>query len=64
MRGASSDIDYVTGPSSLAHFEGLAGELPRIDPAHGIVPGAPNPYMGPAIRFEPGAPPTYIPEVF
>src|SRR5579883_641994 len=39
----------------------LQEQLPGIDPAHGLVPGTHNPYIGPAIRFEPGAPPRYIP---
>jgi hypothetical protein len=52
-RHAGSDIDYVTHPQHLPHFKGLEGNLPKIDPEHGIVPGAANPYIGPSIRFEP-----------
>lgn len=52
-RTAASDIDYVIPPSSLKHFEGLEGQLPGIDPSHGIIPGVGSPSMGPVIRFEP-----------
>ncbi|WP_165371453.1 RHS repeat domain-containing protein [Pseudolysobacter antarcticus] len=52
-RTAESDIDYVVGPSSLPHYDGLEGELPGIDPDHGIIPGYPNPDIGPSIPFEP-----------
>jgi hypothetical protein len=52
-RGAGSDIDYVVPPSSLQNFKGLEGNLPSIDPSHGIVPGVGNPNIGPVIRFEP-----------
>jgi hypothetical protein len=34
----------------------MRNALPGIDPKTGIVPGSHNPHMGPAIRFEPGAP--------
>ncbi len=52
-RTAESDIDYVVGPSSLLHYDGLEGDLPGIDPDHGIIPGYPNPDIGPSIPFEP-----------
>jgi RHS repeat-associated protein len=52
-RTAASDIDYLVPHSSLSYYEGLAEELPGIDPSHGIVPGTANPFMGPSIRFEP-----------
>lgn len=51
--GTRSDIDYVTGPSSLPYFDGLQGKLPSLDPKTGIIPGCPNPNIGPSIRFEP-----------
>jgi hypothetical protein len=56
-----SDIDYVVPPGSLGHYEGLEGDLPALDPAHGIVPGTHNPFIGPAIRFEPESTPYAIP---
>ena len=52
-RKEGSDIDYVVGPSSIDHYDGLQGDLPSIDPEHGIIPGTPNPHQGPSIRFEP-----------
>ena len=55
-RTAGSDIDYVVPPSSLPYYDGLEGELPGIDPEHGIIPGTGNPNMGPVIRFEPNGP--------
>ena len=61
-RGSSSDIDYVTNPQHLPNFEGKEGQLPSIDPEHGIIPGAHNPYQGPGIRFEPGAEPAFTPK--
>jgi RHS repeat-associated protein len=60
-RGPMSDIDYVAPPSSHPYLQPLQEKLPGIDPSHGLVPGTHNPYMGPAIRFEPDAPPRYIP---
>ncbi len=60
-RDEDSDIDYVVGPSSLGHYEGKEGDLPSIDPEHGIIPGVPNPHEGPAIQFEPGGRPTVVP---
>jgi RHS repeat-associated protein len=60
--GTKSDIDYIAPPSSLPSFLDFQGKLPSIDPKTGIVPGVTNPYMGPGIRFEPGAKPTYIPK--
>jgi RHS repeat-associated protein len=59
-RQAGSDIDYITGPSSIDYFKGLEKDLPSLDPQHGIIPGTPNPYLGPSIRFEPGAAPRII----
>jgi hypothetical protein len=55
-RTATSDIDYVVPPSSLKYFEGLEGQLPKLDPNHGIIPGYGNPNIGPVIRFEPKGP--------
>jgi hypothetical protein len=52
-RTPTSDIDYVVPPSSLQNFEGLEGQLPGLDPEHGIIPGVGNPNIGPVIRFEP-----------
>ncbi len=61
-RTAASDIDYLVPPGSLRYYEnfGLQKSLPSIDPK-GLIPGTHNPYMGPAIRFEPGTPPVRIP---
>ncbi|HLK14710.1 MAG TPA: RHS repeat-associated core domain-containing protein, partial [Fimbriimonadaceae bacterium] len=61
-RTAASDIDYVVPPSSLPYYEGLQGRLPSMDPTHGIIPGVANRFLGPAIRFEPGAAPIFIPK--
>ena len=60
-RGEGSDIDYVVGPSSLQNYEGQQGNLPGIDPGHGIVPGVPNPHQGPYVQFAPGESPTLVP---
>ena len=59
--GTRSDIDYVAPPGSLPYFDGMGGNLPSIDPGTGIFPGVHNPHVGPAIRFEPGAPPRLVP---
>ena len=59
--GTRSDIDYLAPPGSLKYFNQAL--LPSIDPSTGIVPGYHNPYIGPGIRFEPGATkPTFIPK--
>ncbi|MCP3888577.1 MAG: RHS repeat-associated core domain-containing protein [Desulfobulbaceae bacterium] len=60
-RKENSDIDYVVGPSSSDHYRGKEGDLPGIDPEHGIIPGTHNPYQGPSIRFEPRTRPQYVP---
>ena len=59
--GTRSDIDVLVPPSSRGHFEGLENGLPSLDPKSGIIPGTHNPHIGPAIRFEPGAAPRYVP---
>jgi hypothetical protein len=51
-RTALSDIDYVVSPGSMSYFEGLESQLPGLD-SHGIIPGAPNPFIGPSITFSP-----------
>jgi hypothetical protein len=58
-RDPGSDIDYTTawGP----YFHGLENQLPSLQ--HGILNGAPNPYQGPSIRFEPGSAPAYVPNI-
>jgi hypothetical protein len=60
--GTRSDIDYAISHSSIEHFEktDLYLKLPSIG-SHGIVGGGHNPFMGPGIRFEPGAKPCFIP---
>lgn len=60
--GTRSDIDYVAPPSSHPYFKDLQSKLPGIDPKTGIAPGTHNPYVGPAIRFEPGTQPRVVPE--
>ena len=60
-RGDGSDIDYAAPPASIPYFDGVVGDLPDIDPDHGIVPGSQIIQDGPAIRFEPGAKPRFIP---
>jgi hypothetical protein len=59
--GMRSDIDYLAHPQYHPHFKGLEGGLPSIDPKTGLIPGVHNPFMGPAIRFEPGVSPFYVP---
>jgi len=59
--GTKSDIDYVTNPAHMPYFMDVQQKLPSLDPKTGINPGVVNPYMGPGIRFEPGAKPTIIP---
>ncbi len=58
--GTRSDIDYLIPPGSRSYYQGLEGQLPGMDP-FGPIPGTHNPFIGPGIRFEPGAPPRYIP---
>jgi hypothetical protein len=60
--GTKSDIDYLVPPGSLPYYDGLEGQFPSIDPKHGIIPGVHNPFIGPAIRFEPETVPYPIPE--
>jgi hypothetical protein len=59
--GTRSDIDYLIPPSSLNYYNGLESRLPSIDPKSGAIIGSHNRFMGPAIRFEPGAKPQCIP---
>jgi hypothetical protein len=61
--GTRSDIDYLVPPSSLWYYTGLEGKLPSIDPGTGIIPGVHNPWIGPAIRFEPWSSPYFVPGV-
>jgi hypothetical protein len=58
--GTRSDIDYLVPHGSLPHYEttGLYKNLPDLDR---IIPGAHNPYIGPAIRLEPWADPFFVP---
>jgi hypothetical protein len=46
--------------AALRHYEttGLHKDLPDLDR---IIPGVHNPHIGPAIRFEPGADPFFVP---
>ena len=60
-RQTGSDIDYLVPHGSLDYYRGLEGRLPSIDRSMGIQPGVHNPYMGPAIRFEPNATPYFVP---
>jgi hypothetical protein len=59
--GTKSDIDFMVAHSNVAFFEktGLYKELPDLDK---IIPGVPNPFDGPSIRFEPFTRPYFIPE--
>jgi hypothetical protein len=63
VRGEKKEIDYVVGPSSIDYYRDVAQKLPSIDPKDGIIPGTHNPHQGPAIRFEPGTRPKYIPAI-
>lgn len=60
--GTRSDIDYVVPHGSIFAYEGggLNLKLPSIG-NHGIVPGTHNPFIGPAVRFEPYANPFFVP---
>lgn len=51
--GTRSDIDYAAPRSSLPYFDDHLENLPGLDPRHGIIPGPPDPNIGPGIRFEP-----------
>jgi hypothetical protein len=59
--GTRSDIDYLIPPSSRQHFADFEDNLPDVDPLTGIIPGTHNPFIGPAIRFEPWMPPIFVP---
>jgi RHS repeat-associated protein len=56
--GSCSDIDYLVGPSSFEHFLELQDRLPLNT---GLIPGNPNPFLGPSIKFSPQAPPLFLP---
>lgn len=60
-RTATSDIDYTTANANFGNFEGLEGQLPGVDPEHGILRGYADPNIGPSIRFEPGSAPYHVP---
>jgi hypothetical protein len=60
--GTRSDIDYLVPPASASHFSGLSPQLPGID-VDGFIVGTQNPFIGPAIRFEPGTAPRLVPGV-
>jgi len=59
--GTRSDIDVLVGPASRKHFESLDSQIPSLDPKSGIITGTHNPHIGPAVRFEPGAAPKFVP---
>ncbi|WP_142686752.1 DUF6443 domain-containing protein [Chitinophaga polysaccharea] len=59
--GTKSDIDYIAPPSAMPYFQDVKNALPGLDPKSGIIPGLGNPFIGPLIRFEPGARPVTIP---
>jgi hypothetical protein len=44
-------------------IQGLEGKLPSIDPKTGILLGVQDPYLGPAVRFEPMMEPYFVPGV-
>jgi hypothetical protein len=58
--GTRSDIEYLVPHGSLPYYEttGLYQNLPDLDR---IIPGIHNPYIGPAVRFEPFADPYFVP---
>jgi RHS repeat-associated protein len=60
--GTKSDIDYLVPPGSIRYYEStsLYKDLPDLDR---IIPGVHNPFIGPAIRFEPFAKPYFVPGV-
>jgi len=57
-RHEGSDIDYLASPSSYDNFQGLEGDLPNLDPDHGVLSGFPIPDQ-PAIPFEPTSDPVF-----
>jgi len=59
-----SDIDYIIPYSSKEYYleNGLYELLPDIDPEKGPNFGTHNPFIGPAIRFEPYRNPYFIPQ--
>ena len=61
--GTRSDIDVLVGPSSRGNFQSLENRLPSLDPKSGVITGTQNPHIGPAVRFEPGARPRFVPGV-
>jgi hypothetical protein len=60
--GTKSDIDYLVPPGSMGHYQSFQDQLPSIDANTGVIPGTHNPFIGPAIRFEPGCAPQFIPQ--
>jgi hypothetical protein len=60
-RKAGSDIDYTTSTYAYPHLQQYEGQLPGIDPQHGLLQGAAD---GPSIRFEPGIDPVFIPGAY
>jgi hypothetical protein len=58
MRGLGSDLDIVIPPASMDYFQGLEGGWPA---GSHVFEGIYNPFQGPGVRFEPGAPPVFLP---
>ncbi len=60
--GTRSDIDYLVSSVNIWYFtEEVERRLPSIDPAHGVILGVHESFMGPGIRFEPFRNPFFIP---
>jgi RHS repeat-associated protein len=61
--GTKSDIDYLIPHGSVPYYKRFASRLPDADPANPLIPGVHNPFIGPAIRFEPGSKARFVAEV-
>ncbi|MEA2354454.1 MAG: hypothetical protein QOD61_583 [Solirubrobacteraceae bacterium] len=53
-------VRRIIGPSSRGYFQEFEHELPGLD-VLGPINGTHNPFIGPAIRFEPSAAPRHVP---
>lgn len=60
-RAAGSDIDYTTVNANHGNYADVLEDLPEIDTDHWLLRGNADPSDGPAIRFEPGNLPLFIP---
>jgi hypothetical protein len=59
--GTRSDIDFLAGPWAARAWTDPAVQSRLPSNAGGVIFGTHNPYMGPAIRFEPGFGQRFVP---